>query len=81
MDDAASAVAALQPEREVAVTVGVETHAEALEVEHARRRLRAQDLGGRRVHGAAPGGDRVLQVSAGASRRSAIAAARPPCAQ
>ena len=32
-------VAALQPEREAAVAVGVEAHAEPLEVAHARRRL------------------------------------------
>ena len=44
--DAADAVAALQPEREAAVAVGVEAHAERLEVGEARGRLLAQDLGG-----------------------------------
>jgi hypothetical protein len=80
MGDAASAMAALQPEGEVAVAVGVEAHAEALEVEHARRRLRAQDLGGGGVHGAAAGSDRVLQV---ALRRVVEGDRRgqPPCAQ
>ena len=54
-DDAADAVAALEAEREVAVAVGVEAHAERLEVGEARGRLRAQDLGGRAPHEPAPG--------------------------
>ena len=63
--DAADAVAALQPEREVAVAVGVEADAERLQVGEARRRLLAQHLGGRAAHEPASGGDRVLQVQRG----------------
>ena len=42
MDDAADRVAALEPERERAVAVGVEADAERLEVVHARGRLAAE---------------------------------------
>ena len=61
--DAADAVAALEAEREVAVAVGVEAHAERLEVAEALGRLVAQHLGGRAAHEPAPGGERVLEVA------------------
>ena len=79
--DAADAVAALQPEREAAVAVGVEADAERLEVGEARGRLLAQHLGGRAAHEPAAGGERVLEVLRRASRPRASAAASPPCAQ
>ena len=78
---AADAVPALEAEREVAVAVGVEAHAERLEVADARRRLLAQDLGGRAAHEAAAGGERVLEVARRASPRRPARRPAPPCAQ
>ena len=63
--DAAARVAALEPEREVAVAVGVEAHADRLEVAEARGRLLGEDARRRGAHDAAAGGDRVLQVLLG----------------
>ena len=63
--DAAARVAALEPEREVAVAVGVEAHAERLEVAEARGRLRGEDARGRLAHEAAAGRERVLEVQRG----------------
>ena len=79
--DAADPVAALQPEREVAVAVGVEAHAERLEVGEARGRLVAEHLGGA-CGGRARGRRRACprRCSAGESS-TASAAASPPCAQ
>ena len=59
--DAAAAVAALEAEREVAVAVGVEVHAEALVVGDRARRLAAQQRRGARPHEAAA---RALGVAA-----------------
>ncbi len=61
--DPPHAVPALEAEREVAVAVGVEAHAERLEVAHARRRLLDQDLGRRAAHEVAAGEQRVLEVA------------------
>ena len=63
MRDAAGAVAALEAEREVAVAVGVEAHADPLEVAEALRRLLAEHLGGRAAHDPAARGQRVLEVA------------------
>ena len=63
--DAAARVAALEPEREVAVAVGVEAHAERLEVAEALGRLRAQDARGAAADEAAAGVERVLLVLLG----------------
>ena len=60
--DPAPGVSALEPEREVAVSVGVEADADALEVAEARGRLLAEDAGRGGADEAAAGGDRVLQV-------------------
>ena len=79
--DAADPVAALEPEREVAVAVGVEAHAERLEVGEARRRLRAQDLGGRAPHEPAARRSIVSSRCCAGESSTASAAARPPCAQ
>ena len=65
VDDAAVRVAALEAEREVAVAVGVEAHAEALEVGDDPRRLAAQDGGRARADEAAPGALGVLAVLVG----------------
>ena len=65
VDDAPARVAALEAEREVAVAVGVEVHAEALEVAHGARRLAAQDGRGARAHQVAPGALGVLAVQVG----------------
>ena len=63
--DAAARVAALEAEREVAVAVGVEAHAEALEVAEARGRLLGEDARRRRADDAAAGRERVLEVQRG----------------
>ena len=63
--DAPARVPALQAEREVAVAVGVEVHAEALEVAHGARRLAAEDGRGARAHQIAPGALGVLAVQVG----------------
>ena len=60
--DAAGAVAALEAERDVAVAVGVEAHAELLEVAEAGGRLVGQHLGGGAADEAAAGRERVLEV-------------------
>ena len=60
--------------------VGVEAHAESLEVVEARGRLVAQHLGGAAAHEAAAGGERVLEVLAGRvldRERGGEAALRP----
>src|SRR6185503_1701988 len=57
------AVAALEPEREVAVAVGVEANADPLEVAEALRRLLAEHLGGRAAHDPSARGQRVLEVA------------------
>ena len=54
--DAAHRVPALEAEREHAAAVGVEAHAHALEVAHARRRLADEHLRGRAAHEVAAGG-------------------------
>ena len=74
-------VPALQPEREVAAAVGVEVHAERLEVAEARGRLVAEHRGGR-ARGRARGRRRPCprRCSSGESS-AASAAASPPCAQ
>ena len=56
---------ALEPEREVAVPVGVEAHAERLEVGEASGRLRAQHLGCRAAYEPASRGHRVREVQRG----------------
>ena len=63
--DAAARVAALEPEREVAVAVGVEAHAERLEVAEALGRLGAEDARGAAPHDPAARVDRVLLVLLG----------------
>ena len=66
VDDAPARVAALEAEREVAVAVGVEVHAEALEV--ARRcagASRHRTVAGARAHEVAPGALGVLAVQVG----------------
>ena len=65
VDHAADPMAALEPEREVAVAIRVEADPERLQVGAARRRLLAQHLRGRAPHQAAPGGHRVVQVQRG----------------
>ena len=65
VDDAPARVAALEAEREIAVAVGVEVNAEALEVAHGARRLAAQDGRGARAHQIAPGALGVLAVQVG----------------
>ena len=80
VDDPADPVAALEPEREVAVAIRVEAHAERLEVGEARGRLLAQHLRGRAPHEAASGRHRVLQVQRGRvvrGERRGEAALRP----
>ena len=81
VDDAPDPVAALEPEREVAVAVGVEAHAERLEVGEARGRLRR--TAPPRPSAARARGRRSpcpARCSAGESS-TASAAARPPWAQ
>ena len=63
--DAADAVAALEAEREVAVAVGVEAHAERLEVGEPRRRLAAEHLGGERRTSPRPAAICVREVLRG----------------
>ena len=63
--DAPLRVAAFEAEREVAAPVGVEAHAEALEVGDAARRLVDEDLRRRPAHGVATGGLGVAQVLLG----------------
>ena len=63
--DAALRVPALEPEREVAVAVGVELHAEPLEVAHALGRLLAEHAHGAGAGGLAAGGEGVLGVLRG----------------
>ena len=79
--DAAGAVAALEPERELAVAVGVEAHAERLEVAEALRRLARRAP--RRPSGARARGPAASVSSRWRSGESsaASAAASPPCAQ
>ena len=60
--DAAGAVAALEPEGEVAVPVGVEAHPEYLQLVEAGGRLARQDLGGGAADELPARGQRVLQV-------------------
>ena len=60
-----SRVPALEPEREVAVAVGVELDAELLQVAHARGRLLAQHAHRARASRVAPGGERVRGVLLG----------------
>ena len=81
VDDAADAVAALEPEREVAVAVGVEADAERLEVAEARGRLVASAP--RRPSGARARGRRRAcpRDAAPASRRPPARRRAPPCAQ
>ena len=62
VDDPAAAVAALEPERQVAAAVGVELDAELLQLADPVRRLVGQHLGGGSARQAAPGDQRVLQV-------------------
>ena len=81
VDDAPARVAALEAEREVAVAVGVEVHAEALEVAAPCAAPRGT---GRSRRSCARGRARRARCPRGAgraSRRRASAAARPPCAQ
>ena len=78
--DAAGAVAALEPEREVAVAIGVEAHPERLELVEAGRRLGGEDLGGGAADELAARDQRVLRWSSGESS-TASAAASPPWAQ
>ncbi len=78
--DAPDRVPALEPERELPVGVGVEAHAERLQVAHARGRLAREHGGGRLAHERAPGADGVLQVQLDAvvvGERSGEAALRP----
>jgi hypothetical protein len=63
--DAADRVPALEPEGERAAAVGVEGHAEALQVAHGRRRLLAEGLHGAAARGVAAGGERVGEVALG----------------
>ena len=65
VDDAAARVAALEAERQVAVAVGVEDDAEALELLDGPGRLAHEDLGGRPPHEAAAGALGVLPVELG----------------
>ena len=58
-------VAALEAERQVAVAVGVEVHAEALEVAHGAGRFAAQDGRGARAHEVATGPLGVLAMQVG----------------
>ena len=60
--DAAARVPSLQPEREIAVAVGVEGDAEPLEVAEARGRLLDQDARRGGADDPAAGGDRVLEM-------------------
>ena len=62
-------VAALEPEREPPVAVGVEAHAERGQVVDRGRRLVAEDPGGRLAHRAAAGGDRCRRGGARGCRR------------
>ena len=66
VDDSPRRVPALEPEREPAVTVGVERDAESRKVLDRRRRLGAQHSGGRLPDRPAPGRDRVGEVQLGA---------------
>jgi hypothetical protein len=63
--DAPARVAALEPEREVAVAVGVEVHPDALELAHRARRLAAEDGGGARADQRAAGALGVAAVQVG----------------
>ena len=63
VDDPPRAMAALEPEREPTATVGVETHAEPLEVLDSVRRFGAQDARGGFPRRAPPGFDRVGEVA------------------
>ena len=72
--DAPARVAALEPERERAVALGVEVDAETLEVVHALRRLGAQHRRGRAPHQPAAGAARCRRggapaLSSGGERR------------
>ena len=79
--DAAGAVAALEAERDVAVAVGVEPHAERLEVAEAGGRLVGEHLR-RRSGGRARGRPRACPRRWRSGESStASAAASPPCAQ
>ena len=81
VDDAPARVAALEAEREVAVAVGVEVHAEALEVAHGARAPRGT---GRSRRSCARGCARPRSVSSrcrSGESSAASAAARPPWAQ
>ena len=70
VDDAAPRVAALEAEREVAVAVGVEAHAEPLEVaRRSARRLVDEHLRRAAAHGAAAGASRCPRGAGRASRR------------
>ncbi len=78
--DATHGVTALEAEREVSLAVGVEAHAESLQVAHAVGRLAGEDLGGRAAHEPAPGELGVAQVKLGAvvgGKRCGEAALRP----
>ena len=69
VDDAPHRVAALEAERERAVAVGVEVHAERLEVADRGRGLAAEHASRAAAAGAAAGRERVGEVAAPASRR------------
>ncbi len=66
MHDPPRAVAALQPQGQVASPVGVEPHPELHQILDRRRRLVAQDAGRRFPDRTAPGHDGVLEVALGA---------------
>ena len=72
---------ALQPEREVAVAVGVEGHAQRLELVHPRRRLLAEHADGARPGGSAARRRACPSTCRSGESPSASAAAIPPCAQ
>src|SRR6202042_3198309 len=66
MHDPADAVAALQPEREAPMAVGVKPDPQGGEVLHGRGSLLTENARGRFPDGAAAGGDRVGEVTLGA---------------
>ena len=62
VDDPAAAVAALEPERQVAAAVGIELDAELLQLADPVCRFVRQHLGGGLARQAAPGDQRVFEV-------------------
>ena len=65
MDDPPARVPALEPERQVAATVGVELDAELLQVADAGRRVLAEHPHRARARELAPGDERVAFMQLG----------------